>query len=77
LPNEIGYPHHFAHAFTLRLISNTVQKAFDATDKEGRTYQIKSRLVEDIDETPSFNFANITVPFDYLVCIFFHYGSSC
>lgn len=59
-----------AEILDLRLAANTVEKGFDATDREGRTYQIKARLVQSLDETTSFDFKSMPASFDYLVCVF-------
>lgn len=47
-----------------------VQKGWDAKDSQGRTYQIKSRLVRDLNQNTSFDLATIEEPLDYLVCVF-------
>lgn len=60
-----------AELLRLRLTPSTIQKGFDATDKEGQTYQIKSRIVKSLDQNTSFDFADIAVSFNYLVCVFF------
>jgi hypothetical protein len=60
-----------AELLELKLTSSKVQKGFDATDTQGRTYQIKSRIVRSLGQNTSFDFANIEEPFDYLVCVFF------
>ena len=55
----------------LQLVPNTVQKGIDATDTNGCTYQIKSRLVKSLEQNTSFDFKMIDPRFDYLVCVFF------
>jgi hypothetical protein len=56
-----------AELLRLRLTPSTIQKGFDATDRKGQIYQIKSRIVKSLDQSTSFNFADIAVSFDYLV----------
>lgn len=55
----------------LQLARSTTQKAWDAKDAQGRTYQIKSRIVRNLSQNTSFDLATIEEPFDYLVCVFF------
>lgn len=55
----------------LQLAPRTIPRAWDAKDAQGRTYQIKSRIVRDLSQNTSFDFATIGRPFDYLVCVFF------
>lgn len=55
----------------LRLADNPVKKGIDATDKNKRTYQIKSRIVDTLEENTSFDFITIESSFDYLICVFF------
>jgi hypothetical protein len=57
----------------LKLESNKVQKGYDAIDAKGIKYQIKSRIVENMNKNTSFDLHNIDQKFDYLVCVFFSY----
>ncbi len=60
-----------AELLDLQLAPSTIQKAWDAKDAQGRTYQIKSRQVSNLSENTSFDLRRIEEPFDYLVCVFF------
>ena len=60
-----------ANRLGLTLSENPVEPGFDATDPEGKTYQIKSRIVEDLSQPTSFDFGAIEAKFDYLVGVFF------
>jgi hypothetical protein len=53
----------------LQLVSNTVNKGYDAFDEEGRTYQVKSRRVKNVNEPTSFDFKDVG-EFDFLVIVF-------
>ena len=55
----------------LTLATSGVQKAYDATDAAGRTYQVKSRIVRSLDERTSFDITDITTPFDFLIGVLF------
>jgi hypothetical protein len=55
----------------LALSESTIEKAFDAVDAEGTTYQIKSRIVESLGSNTSFDFSDIEAHFDYLIGVFF------
>lgn len=55
----------------LELCSNPGEKDIDATDTEGRTYQIKSRIVYSLNDTTSFDMKADKLRFDYLVGVFF------
>ena len=44
-----------------------VQAGYDATDDQGQTYQIKTRLVTDLNATTSFDFKGFEHRFDYLI----------
>ncbi len=55
----------------LTLSENPVERGFDATDPEGKTYQIKARVVSDLYAPTSFDFREIETRFDYLVGVFF------
>jgi len=59
-----------AEIMGLKLVQSTVQKAYDAVDDVGKTYQIKSRLVESLSQNTSFDLRSIDSYFDYLVCVF-------
>lgn len=61
-----------AQRLQLTLAESGVQKGFDGTDKEGITYQIKSRIVDSIDSSTSFDIQEISHMFDYLICVFFN-----
>jgi len=54
--------------FKLRLVKSGVNKTYDATDNEGKKYQIKARRVSSIDENTSFDFHNYA-RFDYLIAV--------
>ena len=56
----------------LKLSDSTIQKGYDATDISGKTYQIKSRVVESLNNNTSFDIKNIDFKFDYLICVFFN-----
>src|SRR5262245_47032344 len=45
-----------AHHLRLRLVPSNVQKGYDAIDRDGRTYQIKGRLVDPSRRYTSFDF---------------------
>ncbi|HST88065.1 MAG TPA: hypothetical protein VLJ14_06775, partial [Ktedonobacterales bacterium] len=45
-----------AELLGLRLAASGVQKGYDATDDDGRRYQIKARIVPDLRQHSSFNF---------------------
>ena len=53
----------------LKLVENTVNAGYDAKDRRGRLYQIKSRRVVNLDAATSFNFGKLG-EFDYLVPVF-------
>lgn len=55
----------------LNLTPTTIQKGYDAKDKYGRTYQIKSRLVKTLNSNTSFDFREIEAKFNFLICVFF------
>ena len=54
----------------LKLEPNLVQKGYDAKDDLGNTYQIKSRIVKSLYKNTSFDFRDIDLKFDYLLCVF-------
>lgn len=60
-----------AQKLNLTLSESTIQKGFDAVDAEGRTYQIKSRMVYAADQQTSFDFQSLDHKFDYLIGVFF------
>lgn len=60
-----------SHVLGLTLATSGVQKGFDATDSEGRTYQIKSRIVASAETRTSFDLSDAVTPFDFLVGVFF------
>ncbi len=59
-----------AQLMGLELASSTVEKAIDARDSEGRTYQIKSRVVENLHQSTSFDIRDIAERFDFLMLVF-------
>jgi len=61
-----------ADRLNLTLSESTIQKGYDATDKSGNTYQIKSRVVDVLNESTSFDIKDIDFKFDYLLCVFFN-----
>ena len=60
-----------AQLLDIQLCSNTVEKHFDAKDATGRKYQIKSRIVENMSQSTSFDFRSNELGFDFLVPVFF------
>ncbi len=61
-----------ARMLGLRLAPSSVQRDYDGTDSEGRTYQVKSRIVQRLDrDTTSFDFRRGELSFHYLLCVFF------
>ena len=60
-----------AKKLNLALSESTIQKGFDAVDAEGKTYQIKSRMVYATDQQTSFDFQSPEHKFDYLIAVFF------
>ena len=59
-----------AQLMGLELASSTVEKAIDARDSEGHTYQIKSRVVEHLRQNTSFDIRDIADRFDFLILVF-------
>ena len=58
----------------LELSESGVEKGFDAIDKDGFTYQVKSRIISHANRSnknTSFDIKNINYKFDYLICLFF------
>jgi hypothetical protein len=60
-----------ARSLRLTLAESTIQEAYDAADANGKTYQIKSRIVRNLDANTSFDFRDPSKSFDYLACVFF------
>lgn len=54
----------------LQLAASKVEKAIDAQDKAGHTYQIKARVVENLHQNTSFDIRDIAHRFDFLVAVF-------
>ena len=58
----------------LELANSSVEKGFDAIDKNGFTYQIKSRIIANLNRNnrnTSFDIKNMNFKFDYLIFLFF------
>lgn len=55
----------------LKPAGSAVQAGWDAKDRRGRTYQVKSRVVTELPATTAFHFSRPLPRFDFLVCIFF------
>ena len=49
------------------MIRQELHTWFDAVGEEGNLYQIKSRIVEDITQSTSFDLSDINHRFDYLI----------
>ena len=60
-----------AHFLEIELSDNPVEKAVDARDADGHTYQIKSRMVKPLTSPTSFDITDINAAFDYLIGVFF------
>jgi hypothetical protein len=60
-----------AELLRLKLAESTIQKGYDATDRKGRTYQIKSRIVDSLAKNTSFDWRDINHRFDFLIGVFF------
>ena len=60
-----------AEKLNLILADSAIQKGFDATGNDGKTYQIKSRMVTTIEDRTSFDFQDLAHEFDYLIGVFF------
>jgi hypothetical protein len=58
----------------LDLSESTVEKGVDAKGPDGRTYQIKSRIVGGLSHPTSFDISDPSFRFDYLVGV--HFGLS-
>lgn len=61
-----------AKKLNLTLSESTIQKGFDAVDADGKTYQVKSRMVYATEQHTSFDFQNLDHEFDYLIGVFFN-----
>jgi hypothetical protein len=61
-----------AKKLNLTLSESTIQKGYDATDDEGKTYQVKSRMVYAADQQTSFDFQSLDHKFDFLIAVFFN-----
>jgi len=57
--------------FNLELSKNRVQKSWDGTDKIGKQYQVKSRLVQSLNDSTSFDFRTNEFAFDTMIGVFF------
>jgi hypothetical protein len=53
----------------LTLATSGVQKTYDATDQDGRTYQVKARTVLSLETPTSFDVREPSLPFDFLLGI--------
>ena len=60
-----------AQFLEIELSDNPVEKAVDARDADGYTYQIKSRMVETLTSPTSFDITDIDAAFEYLIGVFF------
>ena len=60
-----------ARLLNLQLSDSSVEKGLDAKDFEGKTYQIKSRIVSDLSSATSFDLRDPDFRFDYLLAVFF------
>ncbi len=56
---------------SLRLSESSVEKGVDARDSQGKTYQIKSRIVSDLSRPTSFDLSDPKFRFDFLIAVFF------
>lgn len=61
-----------ARLLGLQLSESSVEKGLDAKDQQGKTYQIKSRIVSDLSSRTSFDLSDPELRFDYLVAVFFN-----
>jgi hypothetical protein len=61
-----------AKKLKLTLSESTIQKGFDAIDIQGKTYQVKSRMVFAKDQSTSFDFQSLDHKFDFLIGVFFN-----
>ena len=60
-----------AEKLNLILADSAIQKGFDATGNDSKTYQIKSRMVTTIEDRTSLDFQDLAHEFDYLIGVFF------
>ena len=56
--------------FGFQIAASGVQKGFDATDLAGKTYQVKARIVNSLEQATSFDVKDPDHPFDYLLGVF-------
>jgi hypothetical protein len=56
-----------AQMLDLKLADSGVQAGYDAMDSRGKTYQVKTRIIADINAATSFDMRLEFHPFDYLV----------
>jgi hypothetical protein len=61
-----------ASFLNLKLSASTIEKHIDAIDVEGKTYQIKSRIVSNMSQSTSFDFRTNELTFNFLVAVFFN-----
>jgi hypothetical protein len=61
-----------AQLLELTLSDNPVQATFDAWDGDGKTYQIKSRVVSRVGQNTSFDFEDLNDEFDYFAGVLFN-----
>ncbi|HTX22205.1 MAG TPA: hypothetical protein VMD27_10170 [Candidatus Aquilonibacter sp.] len=59
-----------ANLLNLKLSPSTIEKHIDAMDAEGKTYQIKSRIVSSMTQSTSFDFRSSELIFDFLIAVF-------
>ncbi len=60
-----------AELLDLQLSTNPLQKGGEATDRNGCTYRIRSRIIDHLSQDSSFELEDITAPFDYVAGVFF------
>jgi hypothetical protein len=60
-----------ANLLNLKLSASTIEKHIDAVDAEGKSYQIKSRIVSTMSQSTSFDFRSSDLKFDLLIAVFF------
>ncbi|HOX47372.1 MAG TPA: hypothetical protein PK668_27510 [Myxococcota bacterium] len=58
----------------LKRSKNRVEKDVDAKGKRGLRYQVKSRIVNSLEQPTSFDFKRMGSGFDFLVAVFFDHG---
>lgn len=59
-----------AQMLDLQLSDSGVQAGYDAIDANGKTYQVKTRIVKNTSSATSFDMRLNPHPFDYLVGVF-------